>query len=162
LKSVYEKINQEKLLALHRIGFKLVPISEDAVSPTISWTKVFEGGWDESELTRVEFPNVATCFGRTHLKDKDGGELFLNCMDVDSEQVYTRLALTIDEKEKELLTNPFPRGDNRLIVELRGKYRDIYRIRVAKKYRYVYRVDGTKIYSRYIRRKGKDTYTDIS
>jgi addiction module RelE/StbE family toxin len=64
------------------------------------------------------------------------------------------------EKE-ELLINPFPRPNDRLIVELRGRYRDIYRIRIAKKYRYVYRVEDTIIYSRYVCRRGNDTYRDI-
>lgn len=65
-------------------------------------------------------------------------------------------------EEQILLINPFPRPYDRRIVELRGKYRDNYRIKVAKKYRYVYRVDGTTIYSRFIRLRGKDTYADVS
>jgi hypothetical protein len=66
-------------------------------------------------------------------------------------------------EDQELLTNPFPRQEpySRLIVELRGPFRDTYRIKVAEKYRYVYRVDGTTIYPYFVRRRGKDTYKNI-
>ena len=31
---------------------------------------------------------MATCFGKTHLRDAEGGELYLNCLDIDSDKVY--------------------------------------------------------------------------
>ena len=34
-----------------------------------------------------KFRNVATCFGITH-KDKEGNDLYLNCLDIDSDNVY--------------------------------------------------------------------------
>lgn len=64
-------------------------------------------------------------------------------------------------EEKELSINPFPRPGSRLIVPIRGKYKDIYRIRVAEKYRYIYHVESLTIYSRYVLLKGKDTYAEF-
>jgi hypothetical protein len=65
-------------------------------------------------------------------------------------------------EEQELMVNPFPRPDRRLIVRLesKGKYMDVYRVMVARRYRYVYRVDGTTVHSRYVRLRTNDTYTD--
>jgi hypothetical protein len=41
-------------------------------------------------LTREahKFKNIATCFGKTRLKDDKGQDLFLNCLDIDSDNVY--------------------------------------------------------------------------
>ena len=64
-------------------------------------------------------------------------------------------------EETQLMIDPFPRPNSKLIVELRGRYRDIYRIIVARKYRYIYRVEGTTIYSRFVSRRGNATYADI-
>lgn len=97
----YEKISPEKLLNLHSIGFKLVPISKDGVTPAIEWTKVYENGWEPGELVDVNFPNIATCFGKSHIKDDKNRELYLNCLDIDSQEVFRRLALLIDENRKE-------------------------------------------------------------
>jgi hypothetical protein len=38
------------------------------------------------------FHNLATTFGKTHLKDKQGNDLYLNKLDIDSDEVFTRLA----------------------------------------------------------------------
>ena len=94
--------NPSYIMSLHRMGFKLVPISGgDAVSPTIKWGKVYESGWTEEELSNIQFPNIATCFGKSHLNDKEGRDLYINCLDIDSEEVFTRLAIINDENGKE-------------------------------------------------------------
>jgi Bifunctional DNA primase/polymerase, N-terminal len=98
--SISEGIKPSHILSLHKIGFKLVPILEDAFTPSIAWTKVYESGWTEDELSKLQFSNIATCFGKSHLEDKEGKALYLNCLDIDSEEVFTRLAIVTDEKGK--------------------------------------------------------------
>jgi hypothetical protein len=102
LTSTYQTINAEQVFSLHSIGFKVVPISEDGVTPNTPWAKIYEYGWNEAELLSTQFPNVATCFGKTHLKDDDNRELYLNCLDIDSKEVYDRLAILIDKNGKDL------------------------------------------------------------
>lgn len=99
--SIYENIKPEIVVSLHSMGFKLVPISGDGVTPIIEWTKVYENGWNTSELIDVDFYNIATCFGKSHIKDDKNRDLYLNCLDIDSPEVFTRLALLIDENGKE-------------------------------------------------------------
>jgi hypothetical protein len=101
LTSIFEKISPEEVINLHSLGFKVVPISEDGVTPTIEWTKVYENGWVANELANVKFSNVATCFGKTHLKDESNRDLYLNCLDIDSKPVFERLAIVTDELKKE-------------------------------------------------------------
>ena len=44
--------------------------------------------------------NVATTFGKTHLKDEQGNDLYLNKLDIDSDEVFTRLAnIRIKDKD---------------------------------------------------------------
>ena len=99
--SISRGINPSHILSLHKIGFKLVPILEDAFTPSIAWAKVYESGWTVDELSKLEFSNIATCFGMSHLEDKEGKALYLNCLDIDSEEVFTRLAVVTDENGKE-------------------------------------------------------------
>jgi hypothetical protein len=100
--AVKEKMSPEIINNLHSLGFKLVPISSDGVIPCIPWTEIYEKGWDESELFKVEFANVATCFGKSQVKDENGGELYLNCLDIDSKEVYNRLCIVLDGNKKEI------------------------------------------------------------
>src|SRR6188472_902524 len=39
-------------------------------------------------LESYKFKNVATCCGKMHLKNEQGRDLYLNCFDVDSDNVY--------------------------------------------------------------------------
>ena len=64
-------------------------------------------------------------------------------------------------QEEILSVDPFPQPNSRLIVRLRGRYKDIYRIVVANKYRYIYRVEGTTIHSWYVGPRTNETYVDI-
>lgn len=99
---IYPKITEEKVRNLHSIGFKLIPILQDGFTPAITWTKVYENGWDEAEIFRTQFLNIATCFGKTHLKDEDNTELYLNCLDIDREEVLNRLAVLTDKNGKDV------------------------------------------------------------
>ena len=61
---------------------------------------MYESGWTEEELSKLQFTNIATCFGKSHRKDKEGRDLYLNCLDIDSEEVFTRLSIITDEHGK--------------------------------------------------------------
>lgn len=84
-------IHTEHLIKLNDMGFKLVPLNEDG-RPAMLWTLIYDNPyyWTHEKLTEEapKFKNVATCFGRTHLEDAKGNDLYLNCLDVDSEGVY--------------------------------------------------------------------------
>ena len=50
------------------------------------------------------FYNVATIFGKSHIKDKDGNDIFLNCLDIDSDEAFTRLTkISINGKDVNLI-----------------------------------------------------------
>lgn len=82
-----------QLIKHHDIGVKLIPLDEDG-KPAILWTPVHEDPnyWTPKTLTQeaYKFKNVATCFGKTCLKD-DKGPLYLYALDIDSEEVYNIL-----------------------------------------------------------------------
>jgi P4 family phage/plasmid primase-like protien len=89
---------------IHNLGFKLIPLDENG-KPVEAWTPIYENPnyWSRERLAREphKFKNVATCFGKTHLKD-EGEDLYLNCLDIDSESVYKILFnLTNPTTEKE-------------------------------------------------------------
>ena len=48
--------------------------------------------WSEEKIkdSANKFHNVATTFGRTNIKDTDGRDLYLHCLDVDSTEVLKR------------------------------------------------------------------------
>jgi len=86
------------------LGFKLIPLDENG-KPLEAWTPIYENPnyWSRERLAREphKFKNVATCFGKTHLKD-EGEDLYLNCLDIDGESVYKILFnLTNPTTEKE-------------------------------------------------------------
>lgn len=51
----------------------------------------------------MRFKNVATVFGKTHIKDENGQHLFLNGFDCDSEFVYDVLTTILDKLQISLL-----------------------------------------------------------
>lgn len=57
-------------------------------------TKIFE-------RESYKFKNVATCFGKTHLKDEQGRDLYLNCLDIDSNNVYFILFNLANDKTRQ-------------------------------------------------------------
>ena len=119
----------ERLKALHRLGFKLVALTEEGL-PSEPWTPIYENTdhWKESDFTDPailsKFNNVASTAGKTHLKDARGNDLFLNALDVDSEYVSYILNMSIDE-----LSTLYPKSDLKLkefieSMNLQGKVKE--------------------------------------
>ena len=83
-------IRPATLVQLRKLGFKLIPLSVDN-GVVISWTSVYENPnyWSAEKLITQWsiFKNVATVFGKTHVKDEKGLDLYLNDFDCDSECV---------------------------------------------------------------------------
>lgn len=105
----------------HKVGFKLIPISVGGVIPNVSGlltpeereTSIRESKdgkeeavnyiynhpefWNEDRIEReaYRFVNVATTLGKTHINTEDG-PLYLNALDIDSEQIFTILSRLID------------------------------------------------------------------
>ncbi len=88
-----ERIRPATILDLYKAGFKVVPLAADGKTPAMAWTDIYEQSWTLEQLaTKYElFANIATCFGKTHLKDQDGKDLYINCLDIDSKEVYNIL-----------------------------------------------------------------------
>jgi hypothetical protein len=121
-------IDVKILIELHKIGFKLVPLGEDGKTPNVSSLltpeerhKSIEQSndgrehpinyiyndpefWNEERLKGEawRFENVGTTFGKTHLKDKDGNDLYLNLLDIDSEEAFTKLAIIRVKNEEHM------------------------------------------------------------
>ncbi len=90
-------IRPAQLIELYKIGFKLVPLAGDS-TPVIPWTPIYEDPnyWTQERLIQEasKFKNgVATVFGKTHLQDSEGNNLYLHELDIDSKEVYDRLAV---------------------------------------------------------------------
>jgi hypothetical protein len=87
-------IDSKELINLHNIGFKLISLAKNG-REIESWTPVYNNQkyWTSERLMNEahKFKNVATIFGKTHLKDEQGKDLYLNCLDIDSENVYNFL-----------------------------------------------------------------------
>jgi hypothetical protein len=88
-----EIIRPAKSIELYKIGFKAVPLDEDG-KPATAWTDIYDNVnyWNPDKLVQesYRFKNVATTFGKTHLKDAQG-PLYLYALDIDSEEVYNVL-----------------------------------------------------------------------
>jgi hypothetical protein len=99
-------IQPATLIQLHNLGFKLVPLSLEH-HPVIEWTPIYEDPnfWSlETIVTESpKFQNVATVFGKTHIKDSEARDLYLNDLDCDSEPVYKILTTPIQEISDPLL-----------------------------------------------------------
>ena len=52
---------------------------------------------DKFRLHQNKFYNVATTFGRSHLRDMGGKELYLHCLDIDSEEVLNRVLTLLEQ-----------------------------------------------------------------
>ncbi len=72
-------------------------------SPSEDWTPIYENTDHRTEsdftnsVTISKFKNIASTIGKTHIRDPNGRDLFLNALDVDSEYVSNVLNLRIDE-----------------------------------------------------------------
>lgn len=110
-------ISESILIGYYRMGFKLVPICDDGKTPNVNGLLTPEEqliSKKESKTGKVEevnyinnhpefwteerfrkeahrFKNVVTLPGKIRLKTKDGNPLYLNILDIDSEQVFTIL-----------------------------------------------------------------------
>ena len=95
-----KRIRPATLIQLHKLGFKLLPLSLNNVA-IMPWTPIYEDPnfWSENKLISeyFKFKNVATVFGKTHVKDSEGKDLYLNGLDCDSEAVYKILTTPIEE-----------------------------------------------------------------
>ena len=94
-----------KLIEYNKTGLKLIPLAEDGMTPTIKSTNdVYYNThyWTDEKIEQehYSFHNVATTFGKTHIKDEKGNELYLNQLDIDSKEALDRLAI-IRAKDKE-------------------------------------------------------------
>ena len=87
-----------ELTKLSTIGFKLIPLLSKHI-PTINWGQLYDDleYWKPESLlaNHSKFKNVAIAMGPTHIKDKDGLNLNLNCLDVDSEYVSRLLSILL-------------------------------------------------------------------
>jgi hypothetical protein len=107
------EINLVPIQELHKlqfkVGFNIIPLREDSFTPNIQSTNIIyenPGYWTEEKIQKSHhlFHNVATVFGKSHIKDKDGRDLYLNEIDIDSESVFRRLARIIhNDKEVYLI-----------------------------------------------------------
>jgi len=68
-----------------------VALGDDS-KPIQTWTPIYENPnyWTPERLTQDfdKFKNIATVFGKSHLKDNEGKDLYLNELDIDSDNVY--------------------------------------------------------------------------
>jgi hypothetical protein len=108
----------------YNMGFKLIPISADGITPNVNGLLTPEERqnsirdsksgkeepvnyiyhhpefWSEDRIEREasRFINVATILGLTHINGVDGSPLYLNALDIDSEGVFTTLSHLINGK----------------------------------------------------------------
>ena len=98
----HNSIEPKVLISLHRLGFKLVALSENH-KPVIEWSSIYNNSeyWniqkfnDPKEYSK--FKNVVSTVGKSHLRDSENNDLFIQVLDVDSEPVYNKLNTTIDQ-----------------------------------------------------------------
>ena len=70
-------IPSASLIELHNIGFKLIPLAEDVKTPTVNSTNEIYSNpnyWTAQKIEQecYRFKNVATTYGKTHIKDEQG------------------------------------------------------------------------------------------
>ena len=93
-------ITSEILNNLWKLGFKLVPLNNNHI-PATAWTPIYENinYWKENSLSDpivyTKFKNVASAFGRTHVKDSKNLELYIQALDIDSENVFHMVNTTL-------------------------------------------------------------------
>jgi hypothetical protein len=95
-------VTLEELIILWKLGFKLVALNELSKEPTIAWSEVYSNltFWSAEKLKEYEdkFYNVATTFGKSHINDAQGKELYLHCLDIDSEQILERVQPLLEQE----------------------------------------------------------------
>ena len=98
--SEVNRVPLEDLINHDGLGFKLIPLKEDSMTPNVPSTNEIYNNpeyWSEDTLRNKYylFHNVATTFGKSHIKDEDGRDFYLNMLDIDSEEVFTRLGRAV-------------------------------------------------------------------
>jgi Bifunctional DNA primase/polymerase, N-terminal len=92
------------LLNYFHMGFKLVPLDELSKSPIIPWSEIHDNPdfWSIQKIREHtdKFYNVATTFGKSHVKDAHGKELYLYCLDIDSDEVLERVQVLLEQEWK--------------------------------------------------------------
>lgn len=99
-------VSAEELINLYNLGFNIIPLKQDSQTPNVHSTNDIynnPGYWSDDKLrnSRHLFYNVATLSGKSYAKDKDGRDLYLNGLDIDSDPAFTRLA-RITHKDKDV------------------------------------------------------------
>ena len=94
----------DTLIEYMNMGFKLVPLDELSQSPTLAWSEIYANPefWSEEKIkdSANKFHNVATTFGKTNIKDTDGSDLYLHCLDIDSPEVLKRVQHLLEQEWK--------------------------------------------------------------
>src|SRR5215207_3077273 len=98
----FELIPIETLLGNYSIGFRIIPIDINSKTPAIKSTnEIYDNPnyWTEQKLKQEHhrFRNVATTFGKTHVKDEKGEDLYLHGLDIDSDSVLGILFDLLEE-----------------------------------------------------------------
>src|SRR4051812_32792998 len=86
----------QTLFQYFSMGFKLVPLDELSKNPTIHWSEIHDNFnfWSEQRLKEQSdiFQNVSTTFGKSRIRDLEGRDLYLYCLDLDSEEALRRVS----------------------------------------------------------------------
>ncbi|MGB6531261.1 MAG: hypothetical protein WBF33_24400, partial [Candidatus Nitrosopolaris sp.] len=97
-------IQAATLVQLRKLGFKVIPLSIDN-GVVMSWTLIYvdPNYWSEEKLITEwsTFKNVATVFGKSHVRDEKGLDLYLNGFDCDSQ--YVNQILNSDQIQDPIL-----------------------------------------------------------
>ncbi|MFZ0512037.1 MAG: hypothetical protein WAM14_10555 [Candidatus Nitrosopolaris sp.] len=103
-KGITGYIRAATLVQLRKLGFKVIPLSIDN-GVVMSWSLIYEGPnyWSAEKLIAEwsTFKNVATVFGKSHIKDEKGLDLYLNGFDCDSQ--YVNQILNSDQIQDPIL-----------------------------------------------------------
>lgn len=101
---IADNIQPDELINLHNIGFKPVPLDENN-REVGAWTPIYENPdyWTHERLKQqaYKFKNIATVFGKAYIKDDEGRDLYLNCLDIDSDNIYDVLFNLENSKSKQ-------------------------------------------------------------
>ncbi len=95
-------IRPATLISLYNLGFNLVPLSENH-KPVVDWSSVYgnPGYWKienfDNQATYSKFINVASTLGKTHIKDIENRDLYLQVLDIDSEYIHDILSKRLSQ-----------------------------------------------------------------
>jgi hypothetical protein len=90
------------LVSLYELGFKPVPLSENHV-PAVTWSDIYDNPdyWQVEKFSDPnvysKFKNIASTVGKSHIKDPENKELFIQVLDVDSQYICDILSKPISQ-----------------------------------------------------------------